>query len=124
MKEGKSGGDIMYSCMKMEKWDQLKLFQDWGEGDKGEWWRRWILIYCEHFRKCNLRNFCTSSTKLQINKLKEKKRKRNLFSVVLILTQVTVFMKSIVVCNNVINLHIASPLTDSEQLSSCKLHSW
>jgi hypothetical protein len=26
----------MYSYMQMEKWDLLKLFQEW-EGDKGEW---------------------------------------------------------------------------------------
>jgi hypothetical protein len=26
------GRNTMHSCMKMEKWDQLKLFQSWGEG--------------------------------------------------------------------------------------------
>jgi hypothetical protein len=26
------------------KWKKvlLKLFQEWGKGDKGEWWRGWI----------------------------------------------------------------------------------
>jgi hypothetical protein len=30
--EGECGGDIIYSCMKMKKWDLLKLFQEWGRG--------------------------------------------------------------------------------------------
>jgi hypothetical protein len=29
----------MYVCMKMEKGDLLKLFQEWEGEDKGEWWR-------------------------------------------------------------------------------------
>jgi hypothetical protein len=29
--------------MKMEKWDLLKLFQEWG-GGKGEWWSGWIKL--------------------------------------------------------------------------------
>jgi hypothetical protein len=37
-------GNIMYSRMKMVKWDLLKLFQEWGRGDK-EWWRGWIQIW-------------------------------------------------------------------------------
>jgi hypothetical protein len=36
--------------MKMEKWDLLKLLQEWGEGDKGEWWRGWIHYI---FYKCH-----------------------------------------------------------------------
>jgi hypothetical protein len=30
--EGEYSGNITYSCMKMEKWDLLKLFQEWEEG--------------------------------------------------------------------------------------------
>jgi hypothetical protein len=33
--EEEYGRNVMYSCMKMKKWDLLKLFQEWG-GDKGE----------------------------------------------------------------------------------------
>jgi hypothetical protein len=37
VKEDKYSGNIMYSCMKMEKRDLLKLFQEWGRGgNKGE----------------------------------------------------------------------------------------
>jgi hypothetical protein len=32
--EGEYGGNTVYTCMKMEKWDLLKLFQEWGV--KGE----------------------------------------------------------------------------------------
>jgi hypothetical protein len=32
VKKGECSGTIMYSCMKMEKWDMLKLFQEWEEG--------------------------------------------------------------------------------------------
>jgi hypothetical protein len=31
---GECGGNIMYSCMKMEKWDLLKLFRNGEIGDK------------------------------------------------------------------------------------------
>jgi hypothetical protein len=31
MKEGEYGGNIAYSCMKMEKRDLLNLVQEWGE---------------------------------------------------------------------------------------------
>jgi hypothetical protein len=34
---GEYGGNIVYSCMKMEKQDLLKLLQEWGKrGNKGE----------------------------------------------------------------------------------------
>jgi hypothetical protein len=33
---GEYGRNIMYSCMKMEKWDLLKLLQEWGEGIKND----------------------------------------------------------------------------------------
>jgi hypothetical protein len=42
VQEGEYGGNIMYCCMKTEKWDLLKLFQDGAEGDKAEWGRGWI----------------------------------------------------------------------------------
>jgi hypothetical protein len=29
----------IYMSMKIEKWDLLKLFQEWGREDKGECWR-------------------------------------------------------------------------------------
>jgi hypothetical protein len=29
--EGDCSGNTMYSCMKMEKWDIVKLFQEWGK---------------------------------------------------------------------------------------------
>jgi hypothetical protein len=29
----------------MEKWDLLKLFQEWEEGDKAEWLRGWIQLW-------------------------------------------------------------------------------
>jgi hypothetical protein len=29
----------------MVKWYLLKLFQEWGKRDKGEWWRRWIQVW-------------------------------------------------------------------------------
>jgi hypothetical protein len=29
VKEAECSGNIMYSCMKIEKWDILKLFQEW-----------------------------------------------------------------------------------------------
>jgi hypothetical protein len=32
VKEAEYSGNIMYSCMKMEKWGMLKLFQEWGKG--------------------------------------------------------------------------------------------
>jgi hypothetical protein len=32
VEEGEYGGNIVYSGMKMEKWDLLKLFQGWEEG--------------------------------------------------------------------------------------------
>jgi hypothetical protein len=34
----------MYSRIKMER-DLLKLSQEGGRGDKGEWWRRWIQLW-------------------------------------------------------------------------------
>jgi hypothetical protein len=34
--EGEYGRNIMFSYMKMEKWDPLKLFQEWGQENKGE----------------------------------------------------------------------------------------
>jgi hypothetical protein len=45
----------MYSCMKMEKRGLLKLFQEWGEGDKEEWWRgvNSTRTYCKNFCKCH-----------------------------------------------------------------------
>jgi hypothetical protein len=39
VKEGEYVENIIYSCMKMEKWDLLKLFQNGGRGNKGERWR-------------------------------------------------------------------------------------
>jgi hypothetical protein len=30
--EGEYGENVMYSCMKVEKWNLLKVFQEWGEG--------------------------------------------------------------------------------------------
>jgi hypothetical protein len=33
------GGNTMYTCMSTNKCDPWKLFQEWGQGDKGEWWR-------------------------------------------------------------------------------------
>jgi hypothetical protein len=30
-KQTEHGGNITYACMKMEKWDLWKLFQEWGE---------------------------------------------------------------------------------------------
>jgi hypothetical protein len=44
VQEGECNGNIMYWCMKMEKRDMLKLFQEWGREDKGEWWRGWIQL--------------------------------------------------------------------------------
>jgi hypothetical protein len=41
--EAEYDGNTMYTCMKMEKWDLLKLFQEWG-WDR-EWWRRWIQLW-------------------------------------------------------------------------------
>jgi hypothetical protein len=38
--EGEYGVNTMYTCMEMEKWDLLKLFQECGEGrikDNDEW---------------------------------------------------------------------------------------
>jgi hypothetical protein len=32
VKEGENSGNIMHLHMKMEKLDQLKVLQDWGEG--------------------------------------------------------------------------------------------
>jgi hypothetical protein len=32
VKEAEGSDNIMYSCMEMEKWDMLKLLQEWGEG--------------------------------------------------------------------------------------------
>jgi hypothetical protein len=34
VEEGEYGTNITYSCMKMEKWDLLKLFQEWRRGIK------------------------------------------------------------------------------------------
>jgi hypothetical protein len=40
MKEDECTGNAVYSCMKKEEWDMLKLFQEWGEGgDREEGWR-------------------------------------------------------------------------------------
>jgi hypothetical protein len=36
VEEGECGGIIVYSSMKMEKWDLLKLFQEWGEEGTNE----------------------------------------------------------------------------------------
>jgi hypothetical protein len=50
------GGNIMYACMKTEKWNLLKLFQEWGKGDKGGWWGVGVnstMIYCKNFCKCH-----------------------------------------------------------------------
>jgi hypothetical protein len=45
----------MYTCMKMEKWDLLKLFQEWGKGGKeddgGVNSTIIYLIYCKNFCK-------------------------------------------------------------------------
>jgi hypothetical protein len=41
VQEAEFSGNITYSFMKMEKWDMLKLFQEWEE-DKGEGWKGWI----------------------------------------------------------------------------------
>jgi hypothetical protein len=32
VQKGECEANIMYSCMKIEKWDLLKLFQEWGKG--------------------------------------------------------------------------------------------
>jgi hypothetical protein len=32
VKEAECSGNTMCSCMKMKKWDMLKLFQEWGKG--------------------------------------------------------------------------------------------
>jgi hypothetical protein len=42
--EGKYRANTVYTCMYMEKWDQLKLFQEWGVWDKGEPWKEWIQV--------------------------------------------------------------------------------
>jgi hypothetical protein len=34
VQESKYGGNTVYTCMKMEKGDLFKLFQERGEGDK------------------------------------------------------------------------------------------
>jgi hypothetical protein len=40
--------------MKMEKWDLLKLFQEWGRGDQGEWWRgKFDYDIFKNFCKCH-----------------------------------------------------------------------
>jgi hypothetical protein len=39
LREDECSGNSMYSCMKMEKWDLLKLFHERGVEDKGERWR-------------------------------------------------------------------------------------
>jgi hypothetical protein len=31
VKEAEYGGNVTYSCMKMQKWDLLTLFQEWGK---------------------------------------------------------------------------------------------
>jgi hypothetical protein len=45
VKEAKCSGNIMYTCIKMEKWSLLKLFQEWGRKDKEEWWRDWTQLW-------------------------------------------------------------------------------
>jgi hypothetical protein len=43
--DGEYGANTVYTCMSMEKWFLLKLFQAWGREDKEEWWQWWILIW-------------------------------------------------------------------------------
>jgi hypothetical protein len=35
--EGEYGTNIVYTCMNLEKWDLLELFQEQDVGDKEEW---------------------------------------------------------------------------------------
>jgi hypothetical protein len=47
------GRNVMYSCMKMKKWDLLKLFQEWGgikENDGGD---EFTMICYKNFGKCH-----------------------------------------------------------------------
>jgi hypothetical protein len=43
--KGECSGNTIFLCMKMEKWDMLKQFQEWGEEVKGEWLRGWIQLW-------------------------------------------------------------------------------
>jgi hypothetical protein len=44
----------MFSCMKMEKWDLLKLFQEWRKGDKeNDGGVNSSMIYCKNFCRCH-----------------------------------------------------------------------
>jgi hypothetical protein len=50
--EGECGRNIMYTCMKMEKWELFQLFQEWGkegikENDGGD-----------EFNYDTFKNFC------------------------------------------------------------------
>jgi hypothetical protein len=55
-KEGEYGRNIMYSCMKIETQDLLKLFWEWGverrikENDGGV---NSIMTHCKNFCKCH-----------------------------------------------------------------------
>jgi hypothetical protein len=55
VKESEYGGNMMYSCLKIEKWDLLKLFQELGEGGmkKNDGGENLTKIYCKHFYKCH-----------------------------------------------------------------------
>jgi hypothetical protein len=44
--EGEYGGNIMYSCMKIGKCEPLNYSKNGGGGDKVEWWRDWIQLWC------------------------------------------------------------------------------
>jgi hypothetical protein len=52
--ESEYGGNVMYSCMKMEKWELLKLFQEWGRGVKeNDGGVNSTTIQCKKFGECH-----------------------------------------------------------------------
>jgi hypothetical protein len=77
VKEAERIENIMYSFMKMEKWDMLKLFQEWKEGeDKTDWWRGWILLWYIVRTFINVITYSQYKYKM-IKKKKMIKRKRH-----------------------------------------------
>jgi hypothetical protein len=55
VKEDECGGNLIYSCMNMEKWDMLKLFQEWGEKGikEDDGGGEFNYDYCKNFCKCH-----------------------------------------------------------------------
>jgi hypothetical protein len=69
--------------VKMEKWDLLKLFQDWENGDKGEWWRRSVQIWYIVRTFVNVTLFSEQEYYDNLKKFKKEKKENKTYTKVI-----------------------------------------